>query len=78
MLIERHQHCIARTRVHVIEKEPHPHAAICSEQCFASEKLTGDVAMPEVVLQIEAANGRSRTQHSKRERIGALRDQTHA
>ncbi|MNV51205.1 hypothetical protein D3C71_1432460 [compost metagenome] len=57
MLVERHHQGILVLGVHVIEQDPHAHAALCRLVQRLGHEVADQVVVPDVVLQVQAAPG---------------------
>ena len=53
----------------VILQQPHPHPAIGGRAQFVEEQCPGDVAVPDVVLRVDAALGPACQQHTRGEGV---------
>src|SRR5690606_29947399 len=58
--IERRQHGVGSLRIDVVEQQPHANAAIRGLQGFVGQQTTGQIVLPNVVLQVEAASRAAR------------------
>ncbi len=71
--VEREVGGDAAVRGEVVEEESHAHAAVGCLQHLVGEEMPGQVALPDVVHEIEAAAGGARHQDSRGEGVVAVR-----
>ena len=62
----------------VVDQEPHLYTAVGGLQCTVQEQLTREVALPQVILQIEGLVGQSRKLESSPECLSRIAEQTNA
>jgi hypothetical protein len=73
--VQRQQHQALGAGIEVVKQDPHLHAAIGGVQDLCREQASGQVVVPDVGLDIQAASGRTRRVAAQREGLHAVRDQ---
>lgn len=58
MCVQGRQHCVEPRNAVVVEKQSHPHPALCRGMDRFQQQRSRTITVPDVVLQIEAALGR--------------------
>ncbi len=78
MAIQGGQHRIAAMDIHVVQQQSHAYAAIGRAQQLVVQQVAGEIGVPDVVLQIQAAPGRTRGERTYRKCIDVVRQDHHA
>ena len=66
---------VLRARIHVVDQQAHPHAAIRRLEQLVGEELAGEIGVPDVGLHVETALRHARALHAHDESLGAVDQQ---
>ncbi|WP_431272155.1 hypothetical protein [Dankookia sp. P2] len=75
MSVERSQSALPAKREDVVEKYTHLHTSVGGAQCLARQQSTRQVAVPGVILQIEAVASRLCRCRTQRKCLSSIRHQ---
>ncbi|MOA10106.1 hypothetical protein D3C78_1299810 [compost metagenome] len=69
MAVDGVEDAVGHRDAEIVQKQPHAHAAICRGNDLAHHQPTGQVGIPHVIHEIEAAPRRPGRRHAHRKGI---------
>ncbi|MCY1300449.1 hypothetical protein D9M70_500140 [compost metagenome] len=78
MGVKRDAHAIMNAGVDVIEQQPDTYASVGRRQNLSGQQKTGQIILPVIILQIEAAPGAPRRMRAHYQGLDTVRHERHA